>query len=466
MVSVYVSYAWREEEQNRLVDRLGEACRARGIELVRDTEHIGYGQSIRAFMDKLAQAEHIVLVLSDAYFRSDYCMYELCGIHQDRHFADFRKRVYPIILRGTHLYKPVERIQFVKHWIAEAKQLEQELNGLEDCKHTLELRRSLEDYADFHRLIDKLMNVLADMNSLTEDVHRDTDFAALLDRIKGNAEVDDFRRRIVAEVRVALGRSARLRDALEDRLCASGASRASDTAEALCARTPDKAIADLLFPATLASLTRLDEQRKEFSDAWASAKSVLAWLTLLGVDGESFRFAQRQALAARKLAVDIGVRTTLGVEMVTSHYREVEPRLRLHRSNVVGAGAVQLPQYESGWNATAVLNNLLLETWSCVFPEESRSHLEKEDRDKLKGELAARRELKTFHHYILVPRDQQTLVTQPEFQKEVLDALGNVSVIVFQAEGAAPALLLSDEYYFMGLVRQFLTIPELLAKPR
>jgi len=36
MVSVYVSYAWKEEEQNRLVDKLGDACAARGIELRRD----------------------------------------------------------------------------------------------------------------------------------------------------------------------------------------------------------------------------------------------------------------------------------------------------------------------------------------------------------------------------------------------------------------------------------------------
>ena len=73
--------------------------------------------SEKAIMDKLAQAEHIVLVLSDAYFRSEYCMFELCGIYQHRSFADFRKRVHPVVLRGTHLHDPVERIKFVEHWI-------------------------------------------------------------------------------------------------------------------------------------------------------------------------------------------------------------------------------------------------------------------------------------------------------------------------------------------------------------
>ena len=67
MVSVYVSYAWKDEEQHRLVDRLGAACTARGIDFVRDTSHVGYGNSIREFMDRLAAAGHVVLVLSDTY---------------------------------------------------------------------------------------------------------------------------------------------------------------------------------------------------------------------------------------------------------------------------------------------------------------------------------------------------------------------------------------------------------------
>ncbi|MEF8701409.1 MAG: hypothetical protein V5B33_19285 [Candidatus Accumulibacter sp. UW20] len=40
MVSVYVSYAWKEEEQKPLVDKLEQACAARGIALLRDKGQI------------------------------------------------------------------------------------------------------------------------------------------------------------------------------------------------------------------------------------------------------------------------------------------------------------------------------------------------------------------------------------------------------------------------------------------
>src|SRR5918992_1823593 len=89
--SVYVSYSWKVEEQNLMVERLEQACRNRGIELKRDRNEIDYGDSIRAYMDKLAVGGGIILVLSDAYFKSSYCMYELREIYRNK---NFRERVF------------------------------------------------------------------------------------------------------------------------------------------------------------------------------------------------------------------------------------------------------------------------------------------------------------------------------------------------------------------------------------
>lgn len=52
--SVCVSYSWGAEEASRVVEKLEVACQQRGIGLKRDKNHIGYGDSIRAYMDELA----------------------------------------------------------------------------------------------------------------------------------------------------------------------------------------------------------------------------------------------------------------------------------------------------------------------------------------------------------------------------------------------------------------------------
>jgi hypothetical protein len=468
MVSVYVSYAWKEEEQNRLVDKLEQACAARGIELLRDRNKIGYGDSIRQFMDQIGAGRHVVLVLSEAYFKSEYCMYELCRIHDH---GDVRKRVKPLVLTGTSFHKPIDRGRYLKHWETETANLEKELDGLTDPKYTLKLRQALDGYADFRRRMDELLYMLADINSLREDVHLDSDFAALLDRIAPQltGKPDDlFRARITDEIRGILAANARLSNALRAALREAGTEPSSDLSTDLCAEDLERALEDLLFPATRSLLAALDSRQPEFADTWEAAKSVLAWLALLAVDSACLGQAERSALATGRLGFEIVVETPLGVELVSSRYRQIAPRLRVPKGNsdVVGKELIPEPSYETGWGEDAALAALLLEIWAHVFPEELRSALSAHDLRKLNSALRIRDKQKTHHHYIPVPAEQASRLCRPDFYRKLLDKTTGDQGDFFRSSGGPPALLVSDEIDLMMIIREFLTIPDLLAKRR
>jgi len=400
------------------------------------------------------------LVLSEAYFKSEYCMYELCRIHENRNFA---KRVNPIVLTGTQFRKPTDQLRYIKHWQAETANLEAELAGLTDPKYTRKLREDLDGSAENRRLMDTLLNVLADMNTLTEGVHLGTDFSALLDRI----QPDQFRSTIIAEVGSILDRNSRLCEALQRELHVPVATRAPDLAATLCAGDADQVLSKLLFPATRKCLAMLDGQQAEFTNAWRAAKSVLAWLSLLAVDVKSLVQAQRSTLVAGDVGFQIAVSTPLGVEIVSSRYQEMRPRLRIQKgkSDVFGDDVIALPEYETGWGNDASLDKLLLEIWTRVFPEEeSVVKLSNADLKKLNATLRVRHELKTHHHYIPVPADQQARLGGPAFYGKLIEKLPNINVIFFNSDDDTPALLVSDEYYLMTIIREFLTIPELLGK--
>ena len=49
-----------------------------------DQNALGYFGSIRAFMEELSEAEKIIVLLSEGYFRSPYCMVELLHIYRKR----------------------------------------------------------------------------------------------------------------------------------------------------------------------------------------------------------------------------------------------------------------------------------------------------------------------------------------------------------------------------------------------
>jgi hypothetical protein len=176
---VYASYAWKVEDQTRILDKLEAACRP-AIKLMRDKNELRYRESIRTYMDELAAGDAIVLVLSDAYFKSQYCMYELCEIYQRK---DFLRRVFPIVVKGTHFHKAKERIPYISHWEQEAAALDAELKSIRTGNMSSASLVEMKEYESFARMIDELLSVLGDMNALTQDIHVGSDFAALLEQM-------------------------------------------------------------------------------------------------------------------------------------------------------------------------------------------------------------------------------------------------------------------------------------------
>ncbi len=78
---VFISYAWGDNspaglERQRIVDGLVHALRNRSepITVRLDREEMRPGDLISAFMDRLAAADRVIVVISAKYLRSEYCM--------------------------------------------------------------------------------------------------------------------------------------------------------------------------------------------------------------------------------------------------------------------------------------------------------------------------------------------------------------------------------------------------------
>jgi internalin A len=104
---VFISYAWGDStpdgvQRQRVVDGLVKGLRehAEAITVRIDRDEMRPGNLISAFMDRLAAADRIIVVISAKYLRSEYCMYELFMIYQNcrKKAEDFHRRIIPIIL--------------------------------------------------------------------------------------------------------------------------------------------------------------------------------------------------------------------------------------------------------------------------------------------------------------------------------------------------------------------------------
>jgi formylglycine-generating enzyme required for sulfatase activity len=134
---IYVSYAWGDDltpegrERERLVDRLCEAARERGVTILRDRTALRTGDSIDAFMRRIGAGDLIFVFLSDKYLRSPFCMFELSEIwrnsrHEGPAFMD-RVKLYP--LPDAKYRAPADWIRWAGYWREQHDELAEQVRA-------------------------------------------------------------------------------------------------------------------------------------------------------------------------------------------------------------------------------------------------------------------------------------------------------------------------------------------------
>jgi internalin A len=171
---VFISYKWGGESED-LVDEIQRTMEDRGVLVTRDKNEVRYRDSIQQFMRRIGAGKCIIVILSQAYLQSKNCMFELTEIASRPEFAS---RVYPIVMRDAAIFDPISRLGYIKYWEDQRAALDQAMRGVGQ-EYLQGIREDLDLYAKIRSTIAGIMDVLADMNTLTPEVHKGTDFEKL-----------------------------------------------------------------------------------------------------------------------------------------------------------------------------------------------------------------------------------------------------------------------------------------------
>jgi Leucine-rich repeat (LRR) protein len=177
---VFVSYAWKSEESVSVVDQLEQAFKERDIRLIRDKSEMNYKDLIRGFMQRLGRGKCIVVVLSKAYLMSKSCMFELTEIAER---GDLRGRVFPIVMDDADIHNEKALVEYIEHWETKKRELDAAMKrvgseNLEGIRETIDL------YAKIRTTAARIIEILADMNALTPEKHRGSNFEALFSALE------------------------------------------------------------------------------------------------------------------------------------------------------------------------------------------------------------------------------------------------------------------------------------------
>ncbi|CAN5403363.1 hypothetical protein BH11BAC3_BH11BAC3_07720 [soil metagenome] len=183
---IFLSYAWGGESEN-IVNDLDNAFQKKGISLVRDKRDLGFKGMITEFMQRIGKGQAVVIVISDKYLKSPYCMFELLEIYRN---LNFKNRIFPIVLNDASIIDPLARSEYYDYWKSEMKKLDDKfkesgigiINVIGDDYKTY--KKIFDNYGD-------LSNILKDMNALTPDIHKADNFITLIEAVENLINKDN-----------------------------------------------------------------------------------------------------------------------------------------------------------------------------------------------------------------------------------------------------------------------------------
>ncbi len=176
---VFISYAWGGESE-KCVNQLDEAFRTNGITIIRDKRNLGFKGQIKEFMEKLGRSKAVIVVISEKYLKSESCMFELVQIAKN---GQFHRRVFPIVLGNANIHRAISRIGYIQYWEEQIKELDEAMKTVGSA-NLQGFREDIDLYTEIRATISNLINILRDMNTLTTDIHIESNFKALFDEVK------------------------------------------------------------------------------------------------------------------------------------------------------------------------------------------------------------------------------------------------------------------------------------------
>ena len=176
-IELYISYAWKGESED-MADLLEETFIANDLHLIRDKNDLGYRERITEFMKRIGKAKGVVVIVSDKYLKSRYCMFELIEIYENSNFED---RIFPIVLGDANIFDVDGILAYKEHWKSRMDELNSKMVGAEAVKTIGPEHKEVER---IHGYMDTVGEILKDMNSLSPEIHKDTKFKELIATIK------------------------------------------------------------------------------------------------------------------------------------------------------------------------------------------------------------------------------------------------------------------------------------------
>lgn len=156
--NIFVSYSWQTKE---IADKISSDLQLIGISIIKDNQELNYTDNIPNFMKRIRSCDYAILLLSDSYFKSKNCLFEILELQKDENHW---KKILPIVLKETKFHSAIERLEYVRFW-------EQKTNELEQALENINPINSPESYKELKLFKDISSNIDGFLKRISESLH-------------------------------------------------------------------------------------------------------------------------------------------------------------------------------------------------------------------------------------------------------------------------------------------------------
>jgi len=475
-VKVFVSYSWDVERDTEIVDELETKCKLRDIKLIRDSNTLQQGERISKFMERITGASHVIVVFSEKYFKSEYCLYELKELLQQK---GFEQKVYPILVDNLKISDLETRRKFIKFWKTEAREEVLAIRNDVGVGVAPDQDKTVNLYNEFIIKVDGLMVLLGDILASQAETLKENQYASILDLIRPLHKIppsaifqppesdQDFMAEIKVGLQDELDKSNTIRKAITAQIKAKGSDENSDKLADILIRRCENSLEELLRDevhnavdgALQALSSRPDNDSplviKKVQQLTSNADTLFSYLLLYAVREQWMEEYQKGcSLAASNLRL-MPFGATAMVEIVTSRHLQRAPRFKLNnvKSEVMGEEGVAA--LEQGFDKDDIVTGILRQIWVKVFPMDAQENLNEK---RLGAQIKTRHKrkgTKKSNYYLVVPDDENHPLADTVVRNELIRRLPELPLIILKSDNCADALVIPDDEELISIIFDF-----------
>lgn len=178
--TIFLSYSWHNLTTADIIDRDFSNI---GITFLRDQRDAIYRSSLTEFMQRVGKSDFVVMLISDEFLKSEYCMYEMTELLNTH---EFEKRILPVALdNASAAFNPKTRTIYYDYWKQELATAEKQLHDYLNTDYMLQ-KKKMETIC---LQLDDFFSKLTDLRILPFEALRQQHYKPLLETIGFDKEL-------------------------------------------------------------------------------------------------------------------------------------------------------------------------------------------------------------------------------------------------------------------------------------